>query len=106
MLATQDSMQNSLRWLRRLIVIIFIIANLMTVILADAASAAQNSPPSLPKAWVQQGFNPFTNYNPSTGSYDTQQAMDPGEAIINNTAARLASREPGANMPQLIIASR
>jgi hypothetical protein len=39
MLATQHSMENSLRWLRRLIVIILIVANLMTVMLADAATS-------------------------------------------------------------------
>ena len=40
MLATHYSLENSLRWTRRLIVIVLIIANLATVILADAASAA------------------------------------------------------------------
>jgi hypothetical protein len=40
MLATQYSVQNSLRWIRRLIVIVLILANLMAVILAEAASAA------------------------------------------------------------------
>jgi hypothetical protein len=35
MLATQHPMENSLRWLRRSIVIILLLANFMAVILAD-----------------------------------------------------------------------
>src|SRR5258705_2092166 len=32
--------------------------------------------PWFPEAWNQQGFNPFTNYAPSLGSYDlTNQAV-------------------------------
>jgi len=38
MLATGHPMENSLRWLRRSIVMILLVANLMTVILADAAA--------------------------------------------------------------------
>ena len=39
MLATGHSMENSLRWLRRSIVVTLIIAHLATVILADAAAS-------------------------------------------------------------------
>ena len=40
MLATHYSLENSLRWMRRWIVIILILANFAAVILADKASAA------------------------------------------------------------------
>ena len=40
MLATQHPLENSLRWTRRWIVMILIVANLATVILADAAATA------------------------------------------------------------------
>jgi hypothetical protein len=56
MLATQHSMENSLRWIRRLIVIILIIANLLTVMMADAASAAGNSPLSFPETWEEKSI--------------------------------------------------
>jgi hypothetical protein len=40
MLATHHSMENSLRWTRRLIVIALIAVNFAAVILAEAASTA------------------------------------------------------------------
>ena len=64
MLATQHSMGNSLRWMRRGIVIILITANLMAVLLADTAAAAQGSQSLFQNAWNQQGLNLFIYYNP------------------------------------------
>jgi hypothetical protein len=54
--------------------------------LADAAPIQADTQPSFPiraafyypwfpEAWNQQGFNPFTNYNPSLGFYDASQAV-------------------------------
>jgi hypothetical protein len=79
-------MQQVLRWMRRATVVILIIANFATVALTEAAPAAQDYQPSFPiraafyypwfpDAWKQQGFNPFTNYNPSLGLYDASQAV-------------------------------
>ena len=48
MLTTQRSMQTSLRWLRRILVVILIVSNFATVMLADAAGIQQDSQPSLP----------------------------------------------------------
>ena len=81
---TRSSPQTSLRWMRRIMTIVLILSNLTTVMLADAAPAQQDSQPSFPiraafyypwfpEAWNQQGFNPFTNYNPSLGFYDASQ---------------------------------
>lgn len=83
---TQTSLQKSLRWLRRAITMVLIVSNLATVLLAGAAPAVQDSQPSFPiraafyypwfpEAWNQQGFNPFTNYNPSQGFYDASQTV-------------------------------
>lgn len=69
MLATQQSMGNSLRWMRRGIVIILITANLMAVFLAETAAATQ-SLPSFPNVWNQHGVNLFVHYNPSLGIDD------------------------------------
>jgi acid phosphatase type 7 len=80
------SMQTSLRWMRRVMVMILIIANLTTVMLADASPVQADAQPSFPiraafyypwfpEAWNQQGFNPFTNYNPSLGFYDASQTV-------------------------------
>src|SRR5215211_5355448 len=81
MLTTEGSMSSLLRGMRRVMVMVLIIANLATVALAEAASSVQDSQPSFPiraafyypwfpEAWKQQGFDPFTNYNPSPGFYD------------------------------------
>jgi hypothetical protein len=83
---TRISLHQSLRWLRRAMTIILILSNLTTTILADAASVQADTQPSFPiraafyypwfpEAWNQQGFNPFTNYNPSLGFYDASQAV-------------------------------
>jgi hypothetical protein len=103
MFITQRSLQNTLRWSRRLMVLILIIANLVTVMLADAAPAAQDSQPSFPiraafyypwfpEAWNQQGFNRFTDYTPSLGFYDASR--QPGQ------------QETGTNASQLFITTR
>ena len=86
MLTTDRSLQGLLRWTRRIVVMILIIANLTTVMLADAAPVAQDSQPTFPiraafyypwfpNAWDQQGFHPFTNYTPSLGFYDASLAV-------------------------------
>src|SRR5215208_6480930 len=77
----QSSLQQSLRWLRRIMTVILILSNFATVMLADAAPAVADTQPSFPiraafyypwfpEAWNQQGFNPFTNYTPTLGFYD------------------------------------
>lgn len=86
MFTTRSSMQKTLRWMRRIMTIVLIVSNLATVMLVDAAPAVPDSQPSFPiraafyypwfpEAWNQQGFNPFTNYNPSLGFYDASQAV-------------------------------
>jgi hypothetical protein len=96
MLASGHSMQNSLRWTRRLIVIVLIVANLMAVILADAAPIAPDAKSSFPIGWSGQGFDRLTNYNSSTETYDAYpisiDATDSGETA--------------ANMPQLMTTTR
>ncbi|HEX6034429.1 MAG TPA: hypothetical protein VFY83_08340, partial [Anaerolineales bacterium] len=83
---TRTSTPTTLRWMRRLMVALLIVSNFATVMLADAAPALPDSQPSFPiravfyypwfpEAWNQQGFNPFTNYNPSLGFYDASQAV-------------------------------
>jgi hypothetical protein len=65
---------------------VLIISNFATVMWADAAPIQPDTQPSFPiraafyypwfpEAWKQQGFNPFTNYNPSLGFYDASQAV-------------------------------
>ena len=77
---------NLLRWLRRVMVVILIIVNLAAVTLVGAAPAQQDTQPQFPiraafyypwfpEAWNQQGFNPFTNYTPSSGFYDASQTV-------------------------------
>ena len=61
MLATQYSMENSLRWMRRWIVVILVIANLATVILADAASAVTKQHTTIPYSNNQAGINDIAN---------------------------------------------
>jgi hypothetical protein len=79
-------MQLSLRWMRCIMTLILIVSNFATAVLVDAAPVAQDLQPSFPiraafyypwfpEAWNQQGFNPFTNYNPSLGFYDASQAV-------------------------------
>jgi acid phosphatase type 7 len=83
---TRISLPSSLRWLRRAVTMILILSNFATTMLADAASVQTDTQPSFPiraafyypwfpEAWNQQGFNPFTNYNPSLGFYDASQAV-------------------------------
>lgn len=81
MLATHHSTENSLRWMRRLIVISLIIANLAAVILADAASAV-------------------------TKQHSTPIQYSSIQAGINDIAARFTSPETRANPPQLSISTR
>ena len=79
------SLQQSLRWMRRAMTMILILANLGTTMLASAAPIQADTQPSFPiraafyypwfpEAWNQQGFNPFTNYHPSLGFYDGSNA--------------------------------
>ncbi len=82
MLATpRNSLQKSLRWLRRVMTVALIVANFATVLLAGAAPAQPDTQPSFPiraafyypwfpEAWDQHNINPYTNYNPSLGFYD------------------------------------
>jgi hypothetical protein len=83
---TRISLPSSLRWLRRAVTMILILSNFATTMLADAAPVQADTQPSFPiraafyypwfpEAWNQQGFNPFTNYNPSLGFYDASQAV-------------------------------
>ena len=44
MLVTQTSLQETLRWTRRTLVVILIVANFMAVFLADAGRAIQGLP--------------------------------------------------------------
>ncbi|HSB02550.1 MAG TPA: DNRLRE domain-containing protein [Anaerolineales bacterium] len=78
---SRSSLESTFRWLRRVMTMMLIVANLATVMLAGAAPAAADTQPSFPiraafyypwfpEAWNQQGFNPFTNYTPSIGFYD------------------------------------
>ena len=73
MLATQHPMENSLRWLRRSIVIILLLANFMAVILADSATTA-------------------TKRHIATIQYSIQ-------ASIDDLATRFAGHETEANAP-------
>ena len=57
MLATQYSMENSLRWMRRWIVIILITANLATVILADAAATVTKQHTPIRYSSIQASIN-------------------------------------------------
>ena len=79
------SLQQSLRWMRRAMTMILILSNFATTMLVGAAPAQVDTQPSFPiraafyypwfpEAWNQQGFNPFTNYNPSLGFYDGSNA--------------------------------
>ena len=61
MLATQYSMENSLRWMRRWIVIILITANLAAVILADAAATAAKQHTTIPYSSIQASINDMTS---------------------------------------------
>ena len=83
---TRISLHTSLRWLRRAMTMILILSNFATTMLADAAPIQADVQPSFPiraafyypwfpEAWNQQGFNPFTNYNPSLGFYDASQSV-------------------------------
>src|SRR6476661_1404250 len=76
----------TLRWMRRAMTMILILSNFATTVLANAAPVQADTQPSFPiraafyypwfpEAWNQQGFNPFTNYNPSLGFYDASQAV-------------------------------
>ena len=83
---TRSSTPQSLRWMRRIMTMLLIVSNFASVMMADAAPAQQDPQPSFPiravfyypwfpEAWNQQGFNPFTNYNPSLGFYDASLAV-------------------------------
>jgi hypothetical protein len=83
---TRISLHTSLRWLRRAMTMILILSNFATTMLADAAPIQADTQPSFPiraafyypwfpEAWNQQGFNPFTIYNPSLGFYDASQTV-------------------------------
>ncbi len=78
---SRNSLQSSLRWLRRIMTIILIVANFATVMLAEAAPAQADTQPSFPiraafyypwfpESWDQRNINPYTNYTPSLGFYD------------------------------------
>jgi len=77
----RNSLQKSLRWLRRVMTMILIASNFATVMLVDAAPAQADTQPSFPiraafyypwfpESWDQHNINPYTNYNPSLGLYD------------------------------------
>src|SRR5690349_11125038 len=83
---THHSSKKILRGIRRFLSIVLIVSNFATVTLAGAAPLQPDTQPSFPlraafyypwfpEAWNQQGFNPFTNYNPSLGFYDASQAV-------------------------------
>ncbi|MEP6895340.1 MAG: hypothetical protein ABI986_07015, partial [Chloroflexota bacterium] len=66
---------------RLTLTMILIVSNFTTIMLVNAAPVKADIQPSFPiraafyypwfpEAWNQQGFNPFTNYAPSIGSYD------------------------------------
>ena len=44
MLATETALQQTLRWTRRTLVVVLIVANFMAVILADAGRVIQSLP--------------------------------------------------------------
>ena len=78
---SRSSLENTLRWLRRVMAVILIVLNFVTVMLAGAAPAGQDPQPAFPiraafyypwfpEAWDQYGIIPYTNYNPSLGLYD------------------------------------
>ena len=83
MLATQHTMGNSLRWTRRLIVVILIVANLMAIMLAEAASASQSSLSYFPKVGSQQGPNVSMNYSVSTAGDEFGVSLESGENGAN-----------------------
>ena len=91
MLATQHSMGNSLRWMRRLIVVILIITNFMAIILADAAYAAQNTQAIDLNVWNQQGFHVFTHDNPSTAGDDMVISFHSDETEENALRVSIAT---------------
>ena len=83
---TRNSLPQSLRWIRHAMTMILILSQFTTVPLASAAPVQADIQPAFPiraafyypwfpEAWNQQGFNPFTNYNPSLGFYDASQAV-------------------------------
>lgn len=85
-MSTRASAQKTLRWMRRIITTLLIVSNFATVMLANAAPVQPDTQPSFPiravfyypwfpEAWNQQGYNPFTNYNPSLGFYDASQTV-------------------------------
>lgn len=78
MLATGHPMENSLRWMRRSIVMILLLANFMTVILADAASTV-------------------TERHVATAQYSNIQAS------IDNIPARFSGYETRSNTPRFSI---
>ena len=68
-------------WQRLVLATILIVSNFATIVRVDAAPAIADTQPSFPiraafyypwfpEAWNQQGFNPFTNYTPTSGFYD------------------------------------
>ena len=92
MLATQHSIGNSLRWMRLWLVIGLITANLMAVLLADTAAAAQGSQSFFPNAWNQQGVNLFINNNPSIGTDDIAIGLASVESRADTSQVSLATR--------------
>jgi hypothetical protein len=92
MLATQHSIGNSLRWMRIWLVISLITANLMAVLLADTAAAAQGSQSFFQNAWNQRGVNLFINYNPSIGTDDIGISLSSVESGANTSQVSLAKR--------------
>ena len=49
--------------------------------------------PWFPEAWNQQGFNPFTNYTPTLGFYDS------------SSSSTIASSTPGTGLPTVVATS-
>ena len=107
MFTTQNSMETSLRWMRRMVVVILIFSNFATVMLADAAPARQDTqPPST----IQAGTVSWWRHGSMTEGRISAllQNGNFGFAItgLNATAVSLASRETGANPSQLMITTR
>jgi len=128
MCTTQYSMQISLRWMRRMLVVILIISNFAAVMLADAAPAGRAARDfmvhAVPGASWGEGSNTYANAPgldtpvSSSGAFPgvmgttvdaTSLVADNGTfslAGLNDAILRFASRNTGANAPQSVITRR
>jgi hypothetical protein len=76
MRTTQRSIQTSLRWMRRMLVVILITSNFVTVMLADAAPARQ----------ATQGFRVHAVSGASQGQGSITYANAPGTPVASSAA--------------------